>query len=156
MNGVNDTEFEPDTNVTRAMFATVLYRVAGEPGTDADITFTDVPADSYYRKAVAWAQSNGIIEGYDDATFAPDDNITREQMAALMMRYAAYAGWKTDAGAELDFTDSAEISDYAKAAISWVCAAGIMDGYDDNTIRPAAFATRAQTAAVIDRFTGLK
>ena len=156
MNGVTDTVFEPDTNVTRAMFAAILYRAAGEPETNADITFTDVPADSYYRNAVAWAQSYGIIEGYDEETFAPGDNITREQMAALMWRYAAYAGIDTSAAAELNFIDSADVSAYAAEAMSWVCAAGIIGGYDDNTLRPAAFATRAQTAAVIDRFTGLK
>ncbi|MBQ3427241.1 MAG: S-layer homology domain-containing protein [Clostridia bacterium] len=152
MNGISETEFAPEEELTRAMFATVIYRMAGSPETDAVNTFADVPAGSYYEKAVAWAYASGIITGYDEDTFAPDDKITREQMAALMWRYAAYIGIDTSTAAELGFRDTAEISEYAVPAMEWVCAAGIITGYDDNTLRPAANATRAQTAAVIERF----
>ena len=152
MNGISETEFAPDGDLTSAMFTTIIYRMAGSPETDAVNAFTDVPSGSYYEKAVAWAYANGIITGYDETTFAPDDKITREQMAALMWRYAAYIGLDTSAAAELGFTDTAEISEYAVPAMEWVCAAGIIGGYDDNTLRPAANATRAQTATVIERF----
>lgn len=155
MNGITDEEFEPEKDITRAMFAVILYRMAGEPETDAVNTFNDVAAGSYYEKAVAWAQANGIITGYDENTFAPDDNITREQMAALMWRYAQFSGMDVSAEAQLDFTDAASVSEYALKAIGWLCAAGVIGGYDDGTVRPQANATRAETAAITERFISL-
>lgn len=119
MSGVSDTEFAPDMNITRAMFVTVIYRMEGEPQTTVDNAFTDVPANEYYANAVAWASANVIVDGYSDTEFAPNDNITREQMAAIIYRYARYKGNNTDVDGTITYADSADISDYAKDAVIW-------------------------------------
>ena len=161
MNGVSDDMFEPETAVTRGMFVTALYRAEGEPEVEATGVFEDVAEDSWYKNAVAWAYSNGIVNGIDDTHYAPEDVITREQMAAIVYRYAGYKGDDTAAAeTEPGFADSGDISDYAYEAFRWSVANEIFTGFDDNTVRPAEKATRAQTAVILnkvyDRYTGAK
>lgn len=154
MLGISDTEFAPETDITRAMFVTVLYRMENEPDLSDEILgypFADVDADSWYGNAVYWARINGIVEGYSAEEFAPDENITREQMAAIVYRYAKFKEYDTELNGELSYADTESISDYAKDAVIWNLDNGIMLGNDDNTFAPQANTTRAQAAAVFER-----
>ena len=152
MQGIGEDDFGVDDEVTRAMFVTVIYRMENEPQTDCDMTFKDVLSDTYYANAVAWATANGIVAGYSDEEFGPDDTITREQMAAIMYRYAEYKGHDMTVTEPLIYTDAESISDYALTAVMWATGNGILSGYTDNTMRPDATAIRAQIAAVCRRF----
>ena len=151
MNGASDTEFSPDTDITRGMFVTVLYRMEGSPETALDYGFADVPQDEYYAEAVAWADDYGIVLGYSEMEFAPEQTISREQMAAIIYRYAGYKGEDTTVQSGAAYTDSESISDYALDAAAWVSANGIMQGRTDGTFAPADFTTRAEAAAVFER-----
>lgn len=151
MNGVSDTLFAPETDITRAMFVTVLYRMDGSPEAETDYTFKDVQSDSYYSQAVAWADDNSIVLGYSAEEFAPDDTITREQMAAIIYRYAAYLGHDIAVTSSGEYVDAEAISDYAVNAVGWVTDNGIMQGRDDNMFVPADHTTRAEAAAVFER-----
>ena len=136
------------------MFVTVLYRIDGSPEAGTS-SFADVPADAYYHDAVAWASANGIVNGYSDTEFGPDDDILREQMAAMLYRYAAYKGIDTSVGEDtniLSYTDAGDISEYAIPAIQWACGAGLMSGNGDGTLTPLGNAIRAEAAAVFGRF----
>ena len=153
-NGENADEFRPDFEISRAMFITVLYRIDGEPETDFEYTFEDILKDWYYEKAVTWGSANGIIAGYDEKTFAPDDKITREQMAAMLWRYAKYKDIDVSIGENtniLSFNDAENITEYAVPAIGWACGEDIISGYTDNTLRPQSNATRAQAAVVFNK-----
>ena len=153
MSGVSDTEFAPNENVTRGMFVTILYRMDGEPNMGAS-TFTDVPSDAYYANAVAWANANGIVEGYSDTEYAPDDAVTREQAAAILFRYAAYKGeGPTGAWAiRLDYPDLAEISDWAAEGVMFCTMKDIMVGRVSGEFDPKVNITRAEGAAVFERY----
>ncbi len=154
MSGVSDTEFGPNANITRGMFVTVLYRMDGSPE-GGTISYADVPADSYYHDAVAWASANGIVSGYSDTEFGPEDDILREQMAAMLYRYAAYKGIDTSVGEDtniLSYTDAGDISEYAVPAIQWACGTGLMSGNGDGTLTPLGNAIRAEAAAMFGRF----
>ena len=151
MNGISETEFAPELSVTRAMFVTVLYRTAGQPKIESAVSFNDVAAGQYYADAVAWANSNGIVNGVSETEFASETNITREQMAAILYRYAQAAGAKEAAADEITYTDKDSISDYAAEAIAWAKASGIMEGNEDGTFAPARNASRAEAAAVFVR-----
>lgn len=154
MVGVSNTEFAPEADITRAMFVTVLYRMENEPDISNEILgypFADVDADGWYGNAVYWARLNGIVEGYSDTEFAPDENITREQMAAIVYRYAKFKEYDTELSGELSYLDNDSISDYAKDAVIWSLDNGIMFGNDDNTFAPLSNTTRAQAAAVFER-----
>lgn len=153
MKGVTESTFSPDTPVTRAMFVTVLYRMEGEP--DAGNTaFSDVPEGSYYQKAVAWASANGIVNGISDVLFAPDNNITREQMAAIVYRYAMYKKADMSVGENtniLSYNDFSQISEYAIPAFQYMAGEGIMKGETESTLNPKNLSTRAQSATVFMR-----
>ncbi len=155
MNGVGNGMFEPDSPMTRAMLVTVLWRYAGsvEEGTN---TFSDVPSNEWYTKAVAWAKHNNIVNGTSDTTFEPDGNITREQMAAILFRYAGSVGADTSARSGLDgFPDGYKVSGYAKQALSWCVAEGIITGSADGGhiyLDPQGNATRAQVATIFMRY----
>lgn len=153
MNGLSNTTFAPGNNITRAMFVTVLYRIEKEPSS-AENTFEDIESGSYYEKAVGWANANGIINGVSDTAFAPNANITREQIAAIMFRYAKYKGTApTGAWAiRLDYADTEDISDWAAEAVMFCKLKGIMQGKDGNLFAPKANATRAETAAILERY----
>ena len=151
MIGTSETEFSPDEETTRGMFVTVLYRLAGQPEVGAP-SFDDVEEDLWYSDAIAWAAANGIVNGNGDGSFGPDDVVTREQMIAILYRYAERIGAvKSDAYDEPDFSDFEEISDYAKDYVSWAAAVGIIEGMDDGVLDPQGTTTRAQVAAVFER-----
>ncbi len=153
MNGVSESLFGPNSDVTRAMFVTVLYRIENQPEASAS-TFSDVESGSYYEKAVAWGYENKIVNGVSDTEFAPHNNITREQMAAMMFRYAQYKGIDTSVGENtniLSYNDFNVISEYAISAIQWACGAHIMNGETESTFNPKNISTRAQAATVFMR-----
>ncbi len=152
MNGVTDTTFAPNTTTTRSMIVTILYRLEGEPDAAAS-SFTDVAANMYYADAVAWAQANSIVTGITETTFAPDQAITREQMAAILYRYAQYKGYDVTANNDLSsYTDASQISAYATTAMQWANAEGLITGNTDTTINPTGNATRAEVATILMRF----
>lgn len=153
MNGVAVDEFAPNDTLTRAMLVTVLYRNAGETAVNKSIPFADVDMDAYYASAVIWAKQNGIVNGVTETEFAPDKNITREQIAAIMFRYAQYKGVDAVTLEEnLHFTDADEISEYAVSAMNWAVGKGIMKGKSATTINPQDNATRAEIATILQRF----
>jgi len=150
--GTGDTAFSPDTAMTRGMLVTVLWRMAGCPAASAPLRFADVPAGAYYAEAVRWAAANRIVDGYSSERFGPDDDVTREQMAAVLCRYAAFRGYDVSGAASLaGYADRASVSAYAQAAVAWAVDAGLIQG-SDGRLLPAAAAARAQVAAVLARF----
>ena len=155
MNGITDTTFEPDSTTTRGMIVTVLYRMAGEPEVTGESAFTDVAEGSWYADAINWAAANEIVNGYGDGIFAPDTDITREQMAAILYRYAQYKGFDVSVGEDtniLSYTDFDAISEYAIPALQWACGAGVIQGVTEDTLVPQGTATRAQVATILMRF----
>ena len=153
MSGTSAVTFAPNASTTRGMIVSVLYRLEGSPEA-GDSTFTDVKAGAYYAKAVAWAAENGIVGGYGDGTFGPNDEITREQLAAILYRYAQFKGYDVSKKADLTaYSDYAQVSAYAKDAVAWANAAGILSGTSATTLSPRDHATRAQVAAILVRFT---
>ncbi|MBQ9598879.1 MAG: S-layer homology domain-containing protein, partial [Clostridia bacterium] len=158
MSGMSDDYFEPETDITRGMFAYAIYRREGLPETDAQNKFEDVKADTYYEKAIAWATENGIVAGIDDTHYAPDDQITREQMAAILYRYAQFKDYDVSVGEDtniLDFTDAQDISSYAVQAIQWAVGDSVITGFEDGTMRPKANANRAQMAVILNKIADL-
>ena len=152
MNGVTDTTFGPGTTTTRGMIVTILYRLEGEPDTTAS-SFTDAASGMYYADAVAWAQANSIVTGITETIFAPDQAITREQMAAILYRYAQYKGYDVTASNDLSsYTDASQISAYATTAMQWANAEGLITGNTSTTINPKGNATRAEVATILMRF----
>ena len=153
MTGVSDKVFAPNDLITRGMFAQILYRIVGEPEVETSSTFTDVPADEYYADAVAWAQSVGVINGMTETEFMPDNYITREEIAATIYRLASYTEFDVSATADLSvFTDNASVSDWARESLSWSVGYGIVSGKENNTLDPQGNATRAEAAAMLQRF----
>lgn len=152
MTGTSDTAFNPDGSLTRAMLAQILYNLSGSPKTDTDAGFADVSTDAWYADAVNRAAEAGIISGYSDDKFGPNDTATREQMATFLYRYAAYKGYDTDKTADLsDYEDSGTISAYAQTAVKWANASGLITGTDQQQLLPLHNTTRAQTAAILER-----
>ena len=150
--GTTATTFSPYASMTRAMLVTVLYRLEGEPAVTGRSGFSDVTIGSYYEAAVTWAADNGIVNGTSAVTFSPSENVTREQMAAILCRYAQYKRYDTTASAALSaFSDAAAVSTYAKAPLSWAVAEKLVNGTDGKLL-PRASATRAQVAAILHRF----
>lgn len=153
MSGTSETTFSPDLTTTRGMIVTILYRLENEPTVTGTTAFTDVAADQYYANAVAWAAQNGIVSGIDATTFAPNNAITREQMAAILYRYAQFKGYDVSAKADLSvYTDAAQVSTYATDAMAWANGAELITGTSATTLSPAGNATRAQVATILMRF----
>ena len=153
MSGVSDTTFAPNANTTRGMIVTVLYRMENQPNVTIDNSFKDVKSTDYYGNAIYWAKQNNIVSGYNSTTFAPNDNITREQMAAILYRYAAYKGYSVDKTSDLsNFNDTSNISNYALTPIKWAVSSGLISGMGDGTISPLGNASRAQIATILMRF----
>lgn len=151
-NGVSDTEFAPQMSMNRAMLVTILYRAEKEPEMKATISYEDVEKDSYYEKAVIWAKENKIVNGYTDFVFAPYDSVTREQLAAIMNRYAEYKGIECSSNTDIEsFSDAESISEWALENMKWAVASGLFVG-DDGNINPLGSTTRAEAAAVLERF----
>lgn len=152
MTGTGDKVFEPNAAVTRAQIVTILWRLEGSPVSGRH-SFSDVASGSWYDQAVAWAAANGIVNGYDAKTFGPGDDITREQFATIMHRYASFKGYSTSAAANLSrYTDAGSISSWAQAAMRWANAEGLITGTTATTLDPGGNATRAQAACIIQRF----
>ena len=155
MNGVSKTDFAPHATTSRSMIVTILYRLEGEPVVDYAMDFTDVAGDAYYAEAVRWAASEGIVGGYGGGLFGSDDAVTREQLAAILYRYAVYKGYDVSIGEDtniLSYADFADLSEYAIPAMQWACGAGIVNGTSESTLTPQGEATRAQVAAMLMRF----
>lgn len=153
MNGTSNTAFEPNLTTTRGMIVTILYRLEGSPAVSIASGFSDVADSQYYADAVAWAAANQIVTGYDENTFGPDDTITREQMAAILYRYAGYKGYDVTASTDLSaYTDADDISVWAQTAMNWANAQELITGVTSTTLEPAGSATRAQAAAILMRF----
>ncbi|MGM9551004.1 MAG: leucine-rich repeat protein, partial [Clostridia bacterium] len=153
--GTSDTTFEPNGLVTRAMLVTVLWRAEGKPQVNYAMSFDDIDTNSYYIEAVRWAASQGIVNGRSETEFAPDDSITREQIAAIMYRYARYKGYDVSVGEDtnvLSYTDAEKISEYAITSVQYAVGAGMMNGKTNTTINPQDNATRAEVATILKRF----
>ncbi len=152
MKGTSDTKFEPKSAVTRGMFVTVLYRLENEPAAKK-ASFTDIERGSYYENAVAWASENALVNGISENEFAPEEAITREQMAAILYRYAKFKGMDMTVQSQKNrYTDSGEIEAYAAEAVLWASEYGILTGHADGRFAPKDNAERAQMAAVFMRF----
>jgi hypothetical protein len=154
MNGTGSGAFSPNARMTRAMLVTILYRLSGDTGSYTN-TFSDVPAGIWYEKAVAWAAANNIAAGVGGNHFAPDTGVTREQLAVMLYHYAKYKGYDVSVGEDtniLSYKDALTISDYAYPALQWACGAGIMNGDISGSLNPQGSATRAEVAAMLERF----
>ena len=154
MNGTGKKEFSPNISTTRGMIVTILYRLEGSPEVE-NSTFTDVASTEYYAKAVAWGEVNGIVKGYGEGKFGPNDVITREQLAAIMYRYSNYKKYDTSVGEDtniLSYNDISELSEYAVSSMQWACGAGLVNGIGDGKLAPKGNATRAQVAMILMRY----
>ena len=153
MDGTGIDRFSPNAPLTRAMIVTILYRMAGSPSVSGSSDFTDVAASKWFAKAVAWAAANGIVNGYGSGLFGPNDPVTREQLAAILYRYAVYGGMTAVTLEENlgSFADTAQLSAYAIQAMNWAVGQGLINGSGSNLV-PKAQATRAQVAAIIHRY----
>ncbi len=149
MDGVGTGLFAPNATTSRAMIVTILWRMQGSPEVDTTETFTDVYPDAWYAKAIAWAVAEGVADGYGEGMFGPSDTITREQLAAMLWRYAARP--ESEGGLSA-FADGAEVSVWAQQAMSWAVSLGLINGVDSDRLDPKGQATRAQTATILMRF----
>ena len=152
--GVSDTEFAPNASLTRGMLVTIIGRMDGSTESDGAL-MSDVVPNEYYAPYVTWATENGIVTGFEDGTFRPDENVTHEQTAVILYKYARYKGADVSQGESTDIsgsTDAAEISEYALPAIRWACGTGIIGGYPDGSLAPKSGITRAEFAAILTRF----
>jgi hypothetical protein len=151
MSGIGNNLFAPDTPISRAMLVNVLYKMSGEVNVADTESFIDVQEGAYYENAVAWAVQNGIVSGYTDGKFEPYLGVTREQLAAILQRYAKYRGSDVSASADITkYTDASDVQDYAVSAMQWACGKGLISGINGALV-PNGSATRAQTAAILKR-----
>lgn len=156
MNGMGNNEFLPAGTLNRAMFVTILYRLSGEPEVNGVPVYTDVATDTWYTGAVLWATENNIVKGFEDNTFRPDDNISREQMATMLLRYATYMGYDVSQSVGLGtFMDAWKVGSWAEDAMEWAVAVGLLQGRSDKELAPGDHATRAEAAAIIQRFASI-
>ncbi len=155
MQGVSEDIFQSSATTTRGMIATILYRMEGEPAVSGSNPFPDVADGSYCDDATIWAAGCGVVKGYADGTFRPDQTISREQMAAILYRYAQYKGCDVSVGEDtniLSYTDAAQVATYAVPAFQWAVGAGIINGTTATTLSPKGSATRGQVAAILHRY----
>lgn len=153
MQGVSATVFAPDLAFSRAMLVTVLYRLEGEPKVSAAAPFNDVAAGQWYSDAVAWAAAKGIVKGCGDGSFCPEDSVTREQFAAILWRYAGLKGYDRSPAADLSgYADASAVGDWAREAMSWACATGLIKGRTASELAPQGGTSRAEAAAMLTRF----
>ena len=139
--------------MNRAMLVTVLWRLDGKPAAEQAAAFADVEKGSYYADAVAWANANGIVKGYSETQFAPNDKVTREQLAAILYRYAQFKGYDVSKAADLSgYKDFSQISAYAVDNMKWAAGAGIVNGRTADTLAPQGESTRAEVATMLMRF----
>ena len=156
MNGTSATTFSPNSSTTRAQIATIFYRMAGSPAVENANTFTDVPygpGTDWYYDAVLWVQQNGIMQGYGNNLFGPNDPVTREQLAMIFYNYAKFKGYDTTANGDLSgFTDAGDLSPWAQEAMKWAVGSGVMSGKGNGILDPKGTATRAEIAAMLQNF----
>ncbi|MBR4015807.1 MAG: S-layer homology domain-containing protein [Anaerotignum sp.] len=153
MYGTDEAIFEPQTKLNRGMLTTILYRMEGSPKVNAVNPFTDVAAGKWYTDAIVWANANDVVSGYGDGMFGPTDDITREQMALMIMRYCAYKGMNTQARGSLEtYTDKNKVSTWAETAVKWAIAEKLITGRTETTLEPRQTATRAEAASILMRF----
>lgn len=154
MNGIGNGKFGPELSVTRGMFVTILYRMEGEPSASGVIQYTDVDKNAYYENPISWATEYGIVDGVGSNRFAPDEPLTREQFATVIYRYAAKKGHDVSKRSVTleSYSDFNQISSYAREALSWANAEGLISGVSANIIKPSGMATRSQTAAILHRY----
>ena len=148
MNGTSATTFNPNGTTSGGQIAAILYRAAGSPAASGGTDFSDVAETAYYASAVRWAAANGVVTGYADGTFRPNDPITRQQMAAILWRYAGSPA----AESGTDYADESAIASYAVTAVDWARDAGVISGRDGNRFDPSGRATRAQAAVILHRY----
>ena len=148
MNGTSATTFNPGGTTSRGQITAILYRAAGSPAVSGGSAFQDVADTAYYADAAVWASANGIVTGYADGTFGPDDPITRQQLAAILWRYAGSPAAPVGA----DFADESAIASYASTAVDWARDTGVITGRDGNLFDPNGRATRAQAAVILHRY----
>lgn len=152
MSGTGEGTFSPDLPTSRGMLVTILYRLAGSPAAGS-ASFTDVAKGQWYADGVAWASANGVVSGYPDGSFRPNDTITREQMAAILYQHARIQGKLDDSRADLSiFSDLDSLSAYAKEPMSWAVAQGLFSGVSADTLAPGGSTTRAQAAVILTAF----
>lgn len=154
MIGTSDTTFSPQDAISRGMLVTILYRLENEPVVSDGCPFDDVKSGDYYEDAITWAAANGIVTGHDEVSFRPDEAVTREQIAAILYRYAQYKGYDISAGEDtniLSYADFEEISEYAISAMQWACGKGLIVG-DGGNLMPGGDTSRCQAAAILMRF----
>lgn len=155
MNGTTENSFEPNSEITHGMIVTILHRLAGKPEGEMANSFRDVADDAYFADAIAWAAEQGVVTGYDALTFSLNDPITREQLAAILGRYAKISGIDVSVGENtniLSYDDALTVSEYAMAAMQWACGSGIINGATVSTLEPQGRATRVQAAVILHRF----
>ena len=157
MKGTSDRTFSPHNSVNRAMVVSILYRLEGSPAVSGSCPYPDVSKDRYFWDAMIWATQNGIVNGYHDGRFGPYDNVTRQQLAAMLYRYAAYSehfgiGSGFDPDALNSFRDWEKVSPYARDAMAWAVSQGLINGASSTLLDPAGEASRAQSAAIWHRF----
>lgn len=155
MSGMATDTFAPQTTTTRGMIVCMLHRMEGEVAPSGSNNFTDVTPGAYYENAITWASENGIVNGYSDTAFGPNDAITREQMAAILYRYAQYKNMDVSIGEStniLSYTDAQDVSSYAMKPMQWAVGSGLIGGMTKDTLVPQGQATRAQVAAIFHRF----
>ena len=147
--GTSETTFSPDETMSRAMLATVLYRLEGQPEQTAASAYSDVSSDAWYADSVAWAVENGIASGYGDGQFGPNDSVTREQFVVMLWRYV---GSPKASRRDLEFADADRVSDYAQEALCWAVENGVLNGNDSGQLVPGGTATRAEAAQMLKDF----
>ena len=153
MDGTSSTTFAPFMTTNRAMVVTILWRLEGQPETDATLSFTDVESGVWYTEAVHWAAAEGIVKGYSDTVFAPNDTVTREQLATILYRYAEYKEYDVSARGDLTtFTDGAKTSSWAAEAMEWAVGSKLLSGKGGNVLDPTGTATRAEVAQIFTNF----
>lgn len=153
MRGTTKNTFSPYLPTSRGMIAATLWRMEGQPAVSGQNPFDDVSDTQYYADAITWAAQKGIVDGYSAVLFGPEDAVTREQMAAILYRYASYKDYGDKGPASLSrFTDAQDISAYAEEALSWAVSNDILNGMEEHTLVPRGNATRAQVAAILTHF----
>lgn len=153
MDGMSSTRFGGELNTTRGQIVTILWRLTGEPRATKRNPFTDVSSSQYYYDAISWAYDAGVVDGFDAKTFKPDQNVTREQLAAILYRYAKYMNLSTSGSAYLaKYKDADKIANWAYDAMAWANYRGLINGTSATRIDPKGYATRAQIAAILHRF----
>lgn len=153
MDGMSSTRFGGELNTTRGQIVTILWRLTGEPRATKRNPFTDVSSSQYYYDAISWAYDAGVVDGFDARTFKPDQNVTREQLAAILYRYAKYMNLSTSGSAYLaKYKDADKIANWAYDAMAWANYRGLINGTSATRIDPKGYATRAQIAAILHRF----